>query len=77
MSAPARPQRNGWLKAECGSCGMKVRMTRRAAQKSGMPTCGCGGRFAAADDALAAALAAAEPPQDGSPFERWAKTQAA
>lgn len=73
--ATARPQRNGWLLAECTGCGMKVRVTRRAAQASGLPLCGCGaGPFAAADETLKAALG---PSSAGSPFEQWAKAQTA
>ena len=33
------------LKAECDSCGMVVRTTRKWIEEVGLPTCACGGQF--------------------------------
>jgi len=43
-SAPPR-QTTRMVKAECPDCGMVIRTTRKWLDRTGLPTCACGGKF--------------------------------
>lgn len=52
----ARKQTTRMRKIECFGCGCIVRMTRAAMERSGVPTCGCGGTMMPEDIEDAAAV---------------------